>query len=57
MADNHAAAHGTTADQSAGHPAMDYAEHERTYRAFLLLVKWGVIVNVVILVLMAIFLL
>jgi hypothetical protein len=53
MADNH----GTSADHSAGHPAMDYAEHEKTYKLFIELTKWGTIFNVVILVLMAIFLL
>jgi hypothetical protein len=36
---------------------MDYAQHERTYDGFLVFVKWGIIVNVVILVGMAIFLL
>jgi hypothetical protein len=35
----------------------DYAEHERTYRFFLGLTKWGTISVVVILVLMATFLL
>lgn len=46
--------HGQT---SAGHPAMDYAEHERTYKGFLVLTKWGTISVALILVLMAIFLL
>lgn len=36
---------------------MDYAEHERTYRGFLALAKWGSAAVVVILVLMAFFLL
>ncbi len=36
--------------------AMDYAEHERTYEGFLRLTKWGVIVVVAVLVLMAVFL-
>jgi hypothetical protein len=53
MADNHHAG----ADQQQGHPAMDYAEHEKTYKMFLLLTKWGIIFNVAVLVLMAIFLL
>jgi hypothetical protein len=53
MADNH----GNTADHAAGHPAMDYAEHEKTYKLFIALTKWGLIFNVAILVLMAIFLL
>lgn len=35
----------------------DYVEHERTYRLFLGLTKWGTISVVVVLVLMAIFLL
>ena len=36
---------------------MDYAEHERTYRFFLGLAKWGSITVVIILILMAFFLL
>ncbi len=39
-----------------GHPAMDYPEHERTYAMFTNLTKWGTIIIVVILILMAIFL-
>jgi hypothetical protein len=35
----------------------DYAEHDRTYRFFLGLVKWGTIFVVIVLILMAIFLL
>ena len=35
---------------------MDYAEHERSYRLFLGLVKWGSITVACIIVLMAIFL-
>ena len=35
----------------------DYAEHDRTYRFFLNLTKYGVITIVIILILMAIFLL
>jgi hypothetical protein len=34
----------------------DYAEHEKTYRLFIGLVKWGVIFNVALLILMAYFL-
>jgi hypothetical protein len=49
MAD-HNTAHG-------GHPAMDYAEHERTYRGFTTFTKWGTIAVITIVVLMAIFLL
>lgn len=50
MADNHG-------NHQGGHPAMDYAEHEKTYQVFVTLTKWGIISNVVLLVLMAIFLL
>ena len=57
MADNHGGAHGAAANNSAGHPDMDYAEHEKTYKLFVTLTKWGVISNVVLLILMAIFLL
>ncbi len=32
---------------------MDYPEHEATYSMFLLMVKWGIIVNVALLVAMA----
>ncbi|MHB2165522.1 aa3-type cytochrome c oxidase subunit IV [Alsobacter sp. R-9] len=46
---HHDASHG-------GHPAMDYAEHERTYAAFTTMTKWGTITVATILVLMAIFL-
>ena len=34
----------------------DYAEHEKTYKLFVGLVKWGVILNVILLALMAYFL-
>jgi hypothetical protein len=37
----------------AGHPAMDYAEHERTYRMFLRLIRYTVASVVVILVILA----
>ncbi|MFN3891683.1 MAG: aa3-type cytochrome c oxidase subunit IV [Beijerinckiaceae bacterium] len=47
--------HGT--HSAAGHPAMDYAEHEKTYKMFLTLAKWTTIGTVAILVLMAITLL
>lgn len=40
-----------------GHPAMDYAEHERTYRGFIAFTKWGTITVSAIVILMAIFLL
>lgn len=49
MADHSEVAY-TTADGN------DYKEHEKTYLMFLALVKWGVIVTVTILVLMAYFL-
>jgi hypothetical protein len=26
-----------------GHPDMDYAEHERTYKLFIALFKWGTV--------------
>ena len=47
------------ADQynTAGHPAMDYAEHEKTYQLFIGLTKWGTIFCVAIMVLMAVTLL
>ena len=51
MADHHAT-------QTAGeHPSMDYAEHEKTYRMFIGLTKWGAILSVAVLVFMAITLL
>lgn len=34
----------------------DYAEHEKTYKVFVALVKWGVILNVILLAGMAYFL-
>lgn len=43
-------------DTSKGHPAMDYAEHNRTYAGFLTFTKWSVIATVVLLALMKIFL-
>jgi Bacterial aa3 type cytochrome c oxidase subunit IV len=36
-----------------GHADMDYAEHERTYRRFLTLMKWGAIHCIVILIILA----
>jgi hypothetical protein len=41
---------------SGGHPDMDYAEHERTYKLFTNIVKWGTIVVGLIVVGMYIFL-
>lgn len=43
-------------DTSNGHPAMDYAEHTRTYHGFLLLTKLLVVFCVVLLAGMAYFL-
>lgn len=40
----------------AEHSAMDYAEHEKTYRLFVGMTKWGTIAVVAIVALMAIFL-
>lgn len=51
MADNHATQH------TGGHPAMDYAEHEKSYDLFLALTKWGTISTIIVLILMAIVLL
>lgn len=41
----------------AEHSTMDYAEHEKTYKLFLAMTKWGTVSVIVLLVLMAIFLL
>lgn len=43
-------------DTSKGHPAMDYAEHERTFEWFVRGTMYGVVLVVIILALMAIFL-
>jgi hypothetical protein len=43
-------------DTSGGHPAMDYAEHERTYRGFVRGAVTGVILLVLLLAFMAAFL-
>lgn len=40
-----------------GHPSMDYAEHQRTYAAFLMMTKVGIASIVLLLVAMAFFLL
>ncbi|MBI1383532.1 MAG: aa3-type cytochrome c oxidase subunit IV [Rhizobiales bacterium] len=40
-------------DNMKGHPAMDYAEHGRTYKGFVSAFVWGTIACVVILVGMA----
>jgi hypothetical protein len=43
-------------DLSGGNPAMDYAEHARTYKQFLLFAKVGIVFLVVLLAGMAYFL-
>lgn len=43
-------------DTTHGHPAMDYAEHTRTYHGFLLLAKILIVFLVVLLLGMAYFL-
>jgi Bacterial aa3 type cytochrome c oxidase subunit IV len=48
MAENHA--------QSAGHPAMDYGEHEKTYQMFIQLIKYTVAGVALLLALLAFFL-
>lgn len=48
MAEHHA--------QSAGHAAMDYEEHEKTYRLFLKLIKYTLGSVVVLLIFLAFFL-
>ncbi|MGA7656287.1 MAG: aa3-type cytochrome c oxidase subunit IV [Methylocella sp.] len=48
MVENHA--------QSAGHPAMDYAEHEKTYRMFVKVTQYTVAGVAVLLALLAFFL-
>jgi hypothetical protein len=40
--------------QPAGHPAMDYDEHEKTYQLFLKLIKYSVIGAAAIVALLAI---
>jgi hypothetical protein len=40
-----------------GHPDMDYAEHERTYRLFTKLTKYGLIFCIAVLAFMAVTLL
>jgi Bacterial aa3 type cytochrome c oxidase subunit IV len=43
-------------DTSKGHPAMDYAEHNRTYAGFLQFTKYSIIALVVLLAAMKFFL-
>ena len=47
------AEHGAVA-VATGSPDMDYGEHERTYRRFLTLMKWGAIHCVGILIILAV---
>lgn len=48
MADNHST--------EGGHPAMDYAEHEKTYKLFITISKWTIGLTVILLAGMAYFL-
>lgn len=43
-------------DTTGGHPAMDYAEHGRTYKKFIQFTKVGIVFLVLLLVGMAYFL-
>ncbi|HXF52718.1 MAG TPA: aa3-type cytochrome c oxidase subunit IV [Hyphomicrobiaceae bacterium] len=43
-------------DTSNGHPAMDYAEHERTFRRFVRGTAYAIALVAIVLVLMAAFL-
>lgn len=43
-------------DMTGGHPSMDYAEHERTYKKFIQFSKIGIVFLVLLLVGMAFFL-
>jgi len=36
-----------------GHPDMDYAEHERTYKLFIKLIKYGTVSLIILLIAMA----
>jgi Bacterial aa3 type cytochrome c oxidase subunit IV len=38
---------------AAGHPDMDYAEHEKTYRLFTTLLKWSAIAIVIAIIILA----
>jgi hypothetical protein len=42
-------------DPSEGHPAMDYAEHERTYKLFLKLTGYLIVGVVIVMAFLAIF--
>ncbi len=36
------------------HPAMDYAEHQKTYDLFVGLIKWGTVASVACIILLAV---
>ena len=38
----------------AGHPAMDYPQHEQTYDLFIGLMKWGTVACVVCMIILAV---
>ncbi len=42
-------------DPSEGHPAMDYAEHQRTYKTFLKVSGFLVVATVVLMAFLAVF--
>jgi len=42
-------------DPKEGHPAMDYAEHEKTYKLFCKLTTWTIIGVVIVMAALAIF--
>ena len=42
-------------DRAEGHPAMDYAEHQRTYKLFVKLTVYLIVSVVVLMALLAIF--
>ncbi|MGA3302390.1 MAG: aa3-type cytochrome c oxidase subunit IV [Methylovirgula sp.] len=48
MAEHHAAA------AAEGHPDMDYAEHDKTYRMFLTFVKYGTLTVIGLIILLAV---
>ncbi|MEM7191432.1 MAG: aa3-type cytochrome c oxidase subunit IV [Pseudomonadota bacterium] len=43
-------------DPNQGHPDMDYAEHQGTYKLFCSLMLWGTVISVAVVAAMAIFL-
>jgi hypothetical protein len=42
-------------DRAQGHPAMDYAAHAATYRAFTAMMKWGAILVAILIIALAFF--